>query len=157
MILTRKASKNDIPHIAVNMRLEDIYEIRAASGSCPSDALTIGLEASEVCLVAYNKEKPRCPIAMFGVVPIEDNPTIGRVWLLGTDDIKFNSVGFLRKSKEFVDYFHQSYPLLFNNIDARNTVHIRWLEWLGFSFVRELPNYGAEQRLFYEFARLQHV
>lgn len=76
--------------------------------------------------------------------------------MLGSDLIKMHSIEFLRKSKEWVEA--QDYEILYNNIDARNTVHIKWLQWLGFTFIQELPNYGVEQRLFYQFVRIKtHV
>jgi hypothetical protein len=28
---------------------------------------------------------------------------------------------------------------------------------MGFTFINEHPNYGAEKRLFYEFVRINHV
>ena len=65
---------------------------------------------------------------------------------------------FLRQSKEMLRELHQQFILLFNEVDARNTTHIRWLRWMGFIFVRYRPNYGAEGRPFYEFCRVtSHV
>jgi hypothetical protein len=33
-------------------------------------------------------------------------------------------------------------------------VHIRWLRWMGFTFIKSHPKYGAEGRLFLEFVRI---
>jgi hypothetical protein len=33
-------------------------------------------------------------------------------------------------------------------------VHIKWLRWMGFTFIASHPNFGTEGRLFYEFARI---
>lgn len=86
------------------------------------------------------------------------NPSIGQVWLLGTEGIKMHSIEFLRKSREWVSRLHEEFPVLYNDIDSRNTVHIRWLQWLGFKFINELPSYGYEGRLFYHFVRIKdHV
>ena len=80
--------------------------------------------------------------------------------LLGTDamlDDLQDQRTFLRQSKEVLRELHHQFILLFNEVDARNTVHIRWLRWMGFTFVRYRPNYGTEGRPFYEFCKVSHV
>lgn len=91
---------------------------------------------------------------LFGVDPVFNHPHIGVIWLLGSDQLQAHSVEFLRKSREWVDIYNQRYTLLLNRADARNTLHLRWLRWLGFTLIREAP-WGAEGRPFVEFARLQ--
>lgn len=136
--------------LAPKMRLEDVAEVKAASGLSPLEALLTGLDVSNECYTAWADD---APIAMFGVCPSE-NASCGRIWLLGSDVIKAHRIDFLRKSRDWVDWFQSRYPVLHNTIDARNTVHIRWLQWLGFSFIQEFPNFGTEQRLFYQFVRI---
>jgi hypothetical protein len=36
-------------------------------------------------------------------------------------------------------------------------VHIRWLKWMGCTFIKRHSTYGVEQRPFLEFVRLKHV
>lgn len=151
----RPATMEDCLILGPILRKADKEEIQASSGDLPSDALLIGLRDSELCLSIVQDEKP---LAMFGVVRMAENPSVGQVWLLGTDEIKAHSMEFLRKSKEWVERLHRDFPVLYNNIDARNTVHIRWLQWLRFQFINELPSYGHEGRLFYHFVRItDHV
>ena len=97
-------------------------------------------------------------IGMWGVVPQSDR--VGRIWMLGTDAMFDDAIDrrtFLREAVKYVEELHQRYTVLFNEIDARNKVHMRWLRWMGFTFVRYRPNYGAEGRPFYEFCRVSHV
>jgi hypothetical protein len=61
---------------------------------------------------------------------------------------------FLRKSKEVLAEMQKKYPLLFNVVDARNEVHVKWIGWLGFTFVKKHLNWGPEGRMFYEFVRI---
>jgi hypothetical protein len=61
---------------------------------------------------------------------------------------------FLRKSKEQLQQLFSNYSVLFNVVDARNTVHIRWIKHMGFTFVAEHAEWGPEKRLFYEFVRI---
>ena len=61
---------------------------------------------------------------------------------------------FLRRSKVELDKIIQEYPVLFNVVDARNKIHVRWLQWMGFTFIKKHSEYGPEGRLFYEFVRI---
>ena len=147
------AKERDIDHIASNMRQADLDEIQAVGTPDPHEALTKG----------YKDSKPYCysgisrgvPVAMFGVVPFEDEPKFGSIWLLGTDHISDDiPIGFLRWSKKFFPTVMEPYDMVCNVVDKRNEVHIKWIKWLGFSFIREIVH-GPEKRPFYEFVRLK--
>lgn len=153
MIEVRRTIQGDAESLAPRMREADKAEVKAASGKHPYLALLEGIDCSEQ---AYTAEVGGEPIAIFGVCPT-DNPSVGVVWLLGSDVISKHRIDFLRKSRDWVDHFQTKYPVLCNAIDARNTVHIRWLQWLGFTFIQELPNHGVENRLFYQFVRIHNV
>lgn len=137
--------------LAPRLRKADLQEIEAASAQDPIDALREGAE----------KSVPSCTIignigfvaGMFGVVP-EDH--FGRVWLLGSDELvtKPLSRQFLSECKSFLNGIERMYPAIGNIIDARNTLHIKWLRWLGFTFIRRIPDYGVERREFLEFIKL---
>jgi hypothetical protein len=150
MITIRNASIEDALKLAETMRSEDVAEVYASSGLDPLSALLIGIDNSTEAKVAIGDDEP---IAIFGVCP-DGNESIGRVWLLGSDAIHDHRFDFLRKSKEWVDVLNIQYPVIYNHIDSRNTVHIRWLQWLGFSFINETPDYGFEKRPFYQFVRI---
>ena len=47
-----------------------------------------------------------------------------------------------------------NYPILFNFVDARNTTHVKWIKYMGFSIIQEHATFGVEGRLFYEFAKI---
>jgi hypothetical protein len=154
MIEVKQAEYLDVTKLWKTLRKADVEEIQAASGLHPSEALLLGYEHSIECYTIWAEGER---LGMFGVVLEEVNPSIGRVWLLGTDLIPTHKIEFLRKSTEFVVDFNKRFPVLFNNIDARNEVHIKWLQWLGFSFINKIENYGHEGRLFYQFVRINHV
>jgi hypothetical protein len=95
---------------------------------------------------------------MFGAVPCSDLD--GDVWLLGTDALATRPLAgqFLRQSRFWLTALHEGCaPILHNVIDARNTLHIRWLQWLGFTFIKRHEVFGVEGRPFLEFMRLHHV
>lgn len=153
MIEIHQTIPEDVEALAPRLRQADIDEIRAASGLDPETALRLSRQVSSLCFTVFGESKQ---IAMFGV-RAEDNPSIGRIWMLGSDEIHDHRFGFLRMSKPWVALLQERYPILYNYIDARNSAHIRWLDWLGFTFINEVQNYGFEQRLFYQFVRINHV
>ena len=95
---------------------------------------------------------------MWGVV--DQGERLGRIWMLATDELvdnKPNSIQFLRQAKGWLTRTLEDYDVLYNYADARNAVHIKWLRWMGFTFIAERPNYGHEGRTFLEFVRMSHV
>ena len=70
-------------------------------------------------------------------------------------EMNFNpKVAQILYSKGVVEIFQKRYRVLYNFIDARNTLHIKWLKWCGFTFIQKHYDYGYEKRLFYEFVRI---
>lgn len=150
---TRPAKILDLVAVSNAMRAEDAAEVMAQSGSTPREALLFCMLNSAPCQAMVSRNGHT--IGMWGVIPEEDG--VGRIWMLGTDgmvDDRLDRLTFLRQSKEVLDQLQLSYPLLFNVMDARNVVHKKWLQWLGFTFIAEHSDYGPERRLFLEFVRI---
>tara|TARA_R100001460_G_scaffold107919_1_gene157583 strand:- start:617 stop:1081 length:465 start_codon:yes stop_codon:yes gene_type:complete len=145
----KESKKDDIDYIASNMRKADRDEVWASDRCTPLEALTISYGMSKPCFTGMDGQTP---VAMFGVVPLLEN--IGSIWLLGTDVISDSKpISFLRWSKKFFPTLTKSYDMVCNRVDGRNKVHIKWIKWLGFTFINEV-NHGPDQLPFYEFARL---
>ncbi len=142
----------DETQLAPKLRAADFAELTASSDRPAVELLREGAEWSvPSCSVVNDKGEV---VAMFGVLPVGGR--CGRVWLLGSDELTRNPLRkqFIRESHQYLNGLFRLYPLLFNHIDERNTLHIRWLKWLGFSFIRRIPAYGREQRPFLEFVKL---
>lgn len=143
----------DVPIVASNMRAADVAELQAA-GEQPDKALLHGLLMSKPCLTICKADGTS--VAMCGVTPqMED---VGVAWLLGTNELvedRATRRWLLREGKAQVAKVMRTYRVLWNCVDARNTVHIRWIRWMGFTFIAEHPNYGAEGRLFLEFCKVR--
>lgn len=145
----------DILQLAPNLRQGDIDELTAASGVAPQVALEAGFILSDIPLTICLKEDDS-PVAMFGTVNLhKKSAKIGQIWLLGSDDMGKVGMRFARECKDWIRVMQENYDLLWNVVDKRNTVHIRWLKWCGFSFMREIPQYGKAQLPFYEFYSLK--
>ena len=126
----RPAVYRDAQSIARNLRDEDLLDLH---GESPLIALTGGFELSKNPLTVVHRWKP---IAMFGVVPWQDGSGVGNVWLLGTPDIENIKTPFLRQSRGWLDHISKGFTGLRNQVHENNVLHIRWLRWLEFSFIR---------------------
>ncbi|MBY3320706.1 MULTISPECIES: phage protein Gp13 family protein [Rhizobium] len=154
MLETRPSRPEDVTYLAPRLREADRQELLAAGAPGPEQSLRDGLMLSKNCISVVDDEDRA--VAMFGVCP---SPVegLGYIWLLGSDDIKQNKTRFLRRSKQWVDTFHQDFTVLTNYVDQRNEVHITWLRWLGFKFLRIVNAPGPGNLPFYEFARIRNV
>lgn len=104
----------------------------------------VSLPSSNAFTVFYDN----VPCGIFGV--IEEAPEIGNPWMVGTP-LLFKEREAFRISREVVDQMNWRYPLLRNAIHARNSVHIRWLEWMGFTIGKPFRSSltGEPFRIFY--------
>jgi len=153
MAIVRPSLLSDVSVVAENMRKEDVDEVKAHTGGCPKGSLLYAYFMSKPCLTVISRHGHL--MAMGGVVPEGEN--IGRIWLLGCQSMFDDSIDkrwFLRKSKEKLAEMQSLYPLLFNMVDARNEVHVNWIRWLGFTFIKKHLEWGPEQMMFYEFVRI---
>ena len=149
--IVRNSEVEDALKMAHNLRKADMNELQAVLGN--------NLDTAHILYEGIkNSDNPRTflvdgePSAIYGVVNAQsDDLKVGWVWLLGTNKIKKAKTFFLKHSKKELAEQEKEYDVLANYVDVRNTVHIKWLKWLGFKALREV-NYGVEQRKFYEFA-----
>ncbi len=154
MITVRPSIVPDISEVAKTMRPEDISEVYAGSGDTPQRALTKGYLHSTECFTLVSPEGLR--LGMFGYLKSRTEPC-GAVWMLASTHLLDHKWSFLRQSRQWVDYMQDRCSLLFNCVDERNKIHIEWLQWLGFKFVRIIPEYGHQKLPFIEFVRINHV
>lgn len=147
---------SDAEYIGTHLRQADLQEMHAVQGTQvdPVAALQYGIENSYFPFVATIDGLPAC---VFGAVPEPHDDRFGCVWLMGTDAITTHPRVFLRHSKEYLEKVAEPFSLLWNCVDKRNDVHIRWLKWMGFTFIKEIPSVGEQRRPFLEFAKVTHV
>ena len=150
MIQVRPARLDDAGALAPRLRAADMQEIQAVTRQTPLEVLLGGIAASNPCAAVVDGSDR--PLAVFGVVPGED-PGIGVVWLLGSDELVEQPVAFLRRSRAVIDGLLGRYHTLWNVVDARNEVHVRWLRWCGFVIRRTIQDHWVERRPIHEFAR----
>ena len=150
--LVRLATVNDCNLLGPRLRDADKYELKVSCGFGPVTALTKSLESSDAAYVAVDGEGE--PILMFGVVnALED--FIGVPWMLGSKGIYKHTRQLKAECKQWLGVVHQDYDLLFNYVHAENPKAIRWLQWMGFTMVRLVPEYGVGKQPFYEFIKVK--
>lgn len=126
---------SDVDTVIRDLRQADIQEAMAL-GFSPAAAIKASVSGSTAVYTIMEGERP---VGLFGVGPM-DLPSmpgmkVGCVWMVGTPGITRISGTFLRQSKHWADLLHNYYPVLWNWASASNTVHIRWLKWLGFKII----------------------
>ncbi len=147
MLTPRPATRADIEWMASRLRQADHNEVIASGSPSVIAALEEGLKMSDRLLVGVDESDK--PVVIFGRCPID--ALAYSIWLLATDDIHKHRTSFLRQCRSFLTELHDGVPILFNLVDERNTLHIQWLRWLGFIFLKRHPRLGPENRPFLEF------
>ena len=127
--------------VATSLRQEDLREVVEGHGLQP----TIAIPLNSLRGFCVHFTVPDGRIA--GLAGIEDD---GRVWMLTTPAILDFPLTFAREAKRFIDSRTES--VLWNYVDKRNTVHIKLLKFLGFTFLEEVP-FGPNQLTFIRFER----
>lgn len=138
-----------LEHIAAHLREQDCDEVRASSALDPREALftSVGLSSHGYVIVGRDGD----PVAAFGAAP-HPLPGVGVAWLLGTDGIRREALSIARETPRYVEELQRHYLLLWNYVDARNSVSMRWLQWGGFKLLEE-HRLGPESHRFFTFAR----
>lgn len=139
--------------LAERMRQADKDEVLAQSGAHPAFALGASLAVSEVAWTGLVDGEI---VAMWGVGRSDElDDTVGVPWLLGTDLVEKHARRFLIHSRPLLEQVQERFPVLENHVDARNTVAIRWLRWLGFDIFATVP-YGPYKLPFHPFRRVRN-
>lgn len=142
------ATPEHCAYVAEHMRAADVAECWAGWRHTPAEAVTRSAAVSrDACYAGLADGVPLC---VFGVGSATALSDLGSPWLLGTEDLPRHSRAFLRRNKAFVGHIRGEYSRLENYVDARNTLAIRWLKWLGFA-VEEAAPFGAYQLPFHRF------
>ena len=142
MASVRGTQEEDLVYLGKRLRDAECRELEAHNAT-PDEAPRLGFELSRPCLTVEHEGRP---IAMFGTTPSPVVESLGYVWLLGSDEIADISMQFLRESRQWLSAIGEGYEVLCNSVHTDNTLHHKWLLFLGFRFLNHKPP-------FIEFAR----
>lgn len=144
----RPSIKDDAEAIIQDLRKADLEEwAKSVAGGVPENLLTSVVISAECYTIADWEGND--PQIMFGVVNIRPRPV---TWLLGTNRAQQDAWFLMAGSAGFVAEFFKRWPSTVCYSAPENTVHHRWLGWLGYTKARALP-WGDHQAEFYEFIR----
>ena len=147
----RLATLEDVRDVVGRLRPSDEEECRAMYGVSPASFFnTLGYDPANTYAIFNDKG---LNVALAGVSPREDGSAM--IWMVATPDLEKHQLEFLRYSRIFINEVGEPYDLLFNWVDARNTVHVKWLQFCGFIIIRKHEVFGAEGKPFYEFCRVK--
>jgi len=146
----RPYKDEDVITLASTMCEADVLEIKLSDGLSPLDALRRACrESAEVNTIVGSDGKL---LGMFGLSYIDD--LVGSPWMLSTGKLSNYYIKFLRQSRQWVEDANNRRSVLVNYVHVENDNAIKWLRFLGFSFIRKV-DYGVSNAPFYEFVRIK--
>lgn len=146
----RLASPEEVWYVSQNLRTADISEGLALWGVDPRVYLPLHYAPEETYALLTNEGEP---VGLAGVSPWT-TPDVGQIWMVSTPELLKYKTQFLRESREFIEASNEKYDVLFNYVDARQEVHLRWLKWNGFKGILK-PKFGVSGLPFYEMIRIK--
>ena len=138
---------DEVDGLLPQVRQADLDEIEGALGVSMREALMDGVTGS--CKVAKIVVGDKV-LAVFGDADCPGLPGVGVPWLISTVHVERHAKAFLQVCRPEVANMMTRHHGLLNFVDVRNTVAIRWLKWLGFTFEAAIP-YGLADEPFYPF------
>lgn len=131
----RHATAEDAIELADGLRKADRLELEAHGWTYPfSDALLALLETADKSLAMICRGDV---IAIATTHTSADNDGAAWVSMMGSSEISRNPTGFIRACMERLSYLEDGYDRLISMADARNKVHLRFLQAFGFTTVGE--------------------
>jgi len=142
------AKRSDVAHVMANLRKEDFQEGLALKGFDirPWFVENYSQGTTYVMLTRDNE-----PGGLMGVDPVGKDE--GLIWMVATPALIDHQFEFLKYSRKWIDEACRPYEAVGNLVHAKNEVHLKWLQWCGFTFLRKV-NAGPFNEEFYEFMRI---
>lgn len=131
----RNATFADVESIVPRLRSEDVLEAKRAGVTDLYENFRGAIRLGVFCWVVVDPFG--VPQAIGGVSAGEGEAYV--VWLMTTEELVTEyRREFLVRSRDVIREINKDYPLIWNNIDADNTLHLRWAAWLGFKLSRPM-------------------
>jgi hypothetical protein len=123
-------SRRHLEALARDLRPSDRTEV-AAWGLEPLRALELSANASTEVYTVLSGDRV---VMAFGVgpKPLDGEPAYG-IWMLSTPLLEDFPRQVAREARGWIDRFKGRYGTLWNIAHAGNELHVRWIDWLGFS------------------------
>ena len=131
------------------MRPEDQAEVWASAHYTPWDALVASIRLTDETYTGLADGQVLC---IFGVGKATVLSNQGAPWMLSSSLVEKHMRAWARGSRIAMKFMTENNGVahLKNYVDARYTVAVRWLSWLGFTIHPAEP-FGVEQLPFHAF------
>ena len=136
-----------VQELTVNMRREDRAEIWASAHYTPWEALAASISFTDETYTGLADGQVLC---IFGAGKMTLTSDTAFPWMLSSILVDDHLMAWARGSKLAFNFMTQDVDHLKNYVDARYTVAVRWLAWLGFTIHPAEP-FGIEQLPFHLF------
>ena len=141
----RAASVMDAAIIAPLLREADKNEITAMIGWDAQSAIEYSIRNSDEAFIATRPDGH--PILIAGVGE-------GIPWMLGTPLVSKYGKSLVKEGRKKVHEWTDKYDYLTNYVDVRNSTHVMWLSYMGFTIEFAHHFIGADRNVpFYRFYR----
>ena len=137
-----------LAELSVTMRQEDKDEIWHLARMSPLAALEGGYRSCSYNRTVLLDNKVALIFGVGGEKGREGIP-----WMLASPLLQKVRKPFLREAKSFLDEMAEGYPTLRNIAWSKNIEHLRWLKWMGFTFLPAAP-LGPDGELYIEFYKV---
>ncbi len=143
----RPVTNGDVFYLADRLRKTDMEELKAYTGK--DNCLHAVMGSWVGSIDSFTVLKDDKPVGMFGLC---ERNQAGSPWLLGTDELTENPFFLTLNARRYINEWLEHYGVLFNYVDARNKVAIRWLKALGFT-VKTKVTFTNPELPFFEFTK----
>ena len=126
----RMSTLDDVEYLAPRLRFADKQEILASIGLTPLEGLKQSFSNSTLCLTIVNPKGKA--VGIFGIADL--GGFVGGIWLLATEDLTTIQIAFLKECKKVIQLLNKKYKILWNYVDCRNQLHIKWMTKLWSSW-----------------------
>ena len=133
----RAARIRDAEKFAQLLREADKREIIARTDMDIETALGRSIFESDEAFVASRPDGTL--LALYGVGGCGELPRLGIPWMVGTDAMLSYRKALIRDARKWIEKKLDTYTILSNHVDSRNTVHINWLKHMGFNVFEGHP------------------
>lgn len=151
-MMYRTAILSDAYSLAPRLREADLLEC-SGHGVEPLAALVAAVEGGIETLTGIGREGD--VLGMCGV-GVQIAPGLKSIWMLGTDALfadkayrRYLKLNTAKRIKDWLD----TYGALGNTVHSENSVHILWLERLGFKLYDDIPYVSKTGAIFIPFKK----
>lgn len=152
-----KATREDAIYLAPRLRAEDIIEC-IGWGHTPLASLLRGVQEGLDTRVAYGDDGHA--LAMFGLGVVHPHWNLTTIWMLAARGVlterKYQRA-MLRYAGPLINEWNAEHPMLGNAVHSLNTVHIQWLERMGFLVNKTYTVTSERGHVYYPFVRYKNV